>query len=362
MNTKLKLLVAVAVAGAGGFYAYNLRPAAHIPSDLRDAVADNSALGSLIGEAGDQGFSVPDLGGSSGVVPEPVVYPAEAEAPYVDKVIYGQDDRLDYYESPAAMRVLADSVVSLWDKKSVNPVPKWKQAMLFAYSTLGEKMGLCPGERFADQRIGAFCSGTLVGDDIVMTAGHCIKNKAKCEDTNFIFGFGLKHPKDLRDFTLIVPESDVYGCKEIIAQRFMDPGAEQSLGAPMSADFALIRLDRKVEGRRPLPVNRGPDPVIGTGLFVIGHPNGLPVKVAAGARVGKSGEKHFFSADLDIFSGNSGSAVFNAETGLIEGIASRGPALEYVSSPAGCNVAHVRPQNDNIVAITKISELEKYIP
>ncbi|MDT8286779.1 MAG: hypothetical protein RQ748_06690, partial [Elusimicrobiales bacterium] len=31
-----------------------------------------------------------------------------------NKVIYGADDRLDYFEAPAAQRRLADSVVSLW--------------------------------------------------------------------------------------------------------------------------------------------------------------------------------------------------------------------------------------------------------
>lgn len=48
MNTKLKWLMAVTVVAAGGFYAYNLRvTSGHVPADLRDAVADNSALEQL---------------------------------------------------------------------------------------------------------------------------------------------------------------------------------------------------------------------------------------------------------------------------------------------------------------------------
>jgi len=48
MNTKLKWLAAVTVVAAGGFYAYNLRATSgHVPADLRDAVADSSALGQL---------------------------------------------------------------------------------------------------------------------------------------------------------------------------------------------------------------------------------------------------------------------------------------------------------------------------
>ena len=36
-----------------------------------------------------------------------------------NKVIYGSDDRLDYFEAPASRKVLADSVVSLWNSYKV---------------------------------------------------------------------------------------------------------------------------------------------------------------------------------------------------------------------------------------------------
>lgn len=67
----------------------------------------------------------------------------------------------------------------------------------------------------------------------------------------------------------------------------------------------------------------------GEQLVVIGHPSGLPTKIAGGAKI-RSGEAAYFTANLDTFGGNSGSAVFNATTGIVEGILVRGE-LDYVS-------------------------------
>ncbi len=58
-------------------------------------------------------------------------------------------------------------------------------------------------------------------------------------------------------------------------------------------------------------------------LYVIGHPSGLPTKVADGAQVCTQKGTHF-SANLDTYGGNSGSAVFNAKTNEVVGILVRG--------------------------------------
>jgi V8-like Glu-specific endopeptidase len=75
----------------------------------------------------------------------------------------------------------------------------------------------------------------------------------------------------------------------------------------------------------------------GTPIVVIGHPTGLPTKVSAGANV-RSVNDIYFIANLDTFGGNSGSAVFNAETGDIEGILVRGERDYIYSSARGCYV------------------------
>ena len=282
------------------------------------------------------------------------------------KSIYGNDDRLDYFEASPAMRTLADSVVSLWPSKQV----KFEDGQYkLATIGFGEALNLCPNEKFREQPIGAFCSGTLVGEDIVLTAGHCITDEASCADARFVFGYNID--KEGGKARTAVGAKDVYSCKRII-KRDLDKQGSGIFGTGMAIisallnragpDFAVIQLDRKVEGRKPLPVNRAGDLKAGDRIFVIGHPVGLPAKVAGDASVRTTDPKAFFLTDLDTFGGNSGSAVFNARTSLIEGILVRGDR-DFEPGPAGCNITTTMPQNGGRgEAVTKISAVEKYIP
>jgi V8-like Glu-specific endopeptidase len=317
---------------------------APVPQDLRDAVSDGA-------------FSALSGSGAAADVPE-VPAPEAQGTNSAGKSIYGSDDRLDYYEADAAMKGLADSVVSLWSAKDVK-IADGKAAL--SVMPFGVLAGLCPGEKFADQPSGAFCSGTLVGEDIIMTAGHCVTDASKCADARFVFGYALK---SAGEYPKAVPAGEVYSCQSIIKQDLdTDPGFFASVfnGGP-GPDFALIKLDRKVTGHKPLPIHKKAKPAKGDRLFVIGHPVGLPLKVAGSAKVRDASPKYFFKADLDTFGGNSGSAVFNAGTNLIEGILVRGDT-DFVMSPAGCRVASVVPQDGGRgEAVTKISVVEKYLP
>lgn len=318
----------------------------HIPSDLRDAVASKNAID--------------DLHSVSALEIESPAAPAPRTESQGGKSIYGNDDRLDYFEASPEMRKLSDSVVSLWSSRWVRPAGE--KASLFV-NKFATSRDLCPGEKFAEQPVGAFCSGTLVGEDIIMTAGHCMRDEAKCADTKFLFGFALKKSGEFPEAVL---QSDVYGCKRIIKQAYATSTPAVMFhnlvnGGP-GPDYALVQLDRKVTGRKPLAVNRGGKLSAGEPLFVIGHPMGLPIKVAGGAKVRDISPRYVFLSDLDTFGGNSGSAVFNARTKLIEGILVRGER-DFLPSPAGCNIVAVQPQEGGKgETVTKISALEKYIP
>lgn len=267
-----------------------------------------------------------------------------------EKVIYGVDDRLDYYQSAPAMRKLADSVVSLWRGSDVTLAAGGSYRL--ATANYGSSMGLCAGEPFREQPIGAFCSGSLVGKNLVMTAGHCIKDENDCADTKFIFGFGLK----VAGANLSSAQaSEVYSCKKIV-KRYLN----EDYGT-LGPDYALVELDRPAEGKAPLAVSRGGDLKKGDSIVVIGHPSGLPVKVAGGATVRDPSPDGYFVANLDTYGGNSGSAVFNGRTGLIEGILVRGEN-DFVDKD-GCRVSNVvAADGGRGEDVTKISELASVIP
>ena len=277
---------------------------------------------------------------------------------FAEKSIYGEDNRLEYFSASQDMKTLSDSVVSFWKASSVKITDG---SARLKTENFGDRMDLCPGEKFREQPIGAFCSGSLVGEDMIMTAGHCIKNETDCKNARLVFGYAVQTEGSEAVTTL--PASEVYGCAKIV-KRFLggeagsDSASEQGLGA----DYALIQLDRKVTGHKPLPVNRGAGLKNGDGIVVIGHPVGLPLKIAGGASVRDFSTEGYFTTDLDTFGGNSGSPVFNARTKKIEGILVRGDE-DFVQSPSGCTTAATYAQNGGRGEdVTKISVLSAFIP
>jgi hypothetical protein len=95
-------------------------------------------------------------------------------------------------------------------------------------------------------------------------------------------------------------------------------------------------------------------------VLVIGHPSGLPTKVAGNAYVRDNSNPYFFTANTDTYGGNSGSSVFNANTGLIEGVLVRGDN-DYITQ-GSCNVSY-RCTDSGCMgeAVTRVSEAVPYI-
>ena len=262
------------------------------------------------------------------------------------QVIYGSDDRIDLYQTQSGiLRSLADSTVALFHASSVEVKDGTAKLTTRPY---GAGMGLCKDEPFYDQVSGAFCSGSLVAPDIIMTAGHCVTSQGACADTKFVFGFAVKEAGKM---PLEVPANNVYGCKKLL-------GREQENGG---ADWALVQVDRKVADHKVLKLNLGGKIVDKTPLVVIGHPAGLPTKIAGGADVRDASKNGYFVANLDTYGGNSGSAVFNAKTALVEGILVRGEN-DYVYRN-GCRVSNVCPTDGcHGEDVTKISAVSDKIP
>ena len=278
----------------------------------------------------------------AGLLGQAAVVPAQAGegAAIIPCSIYGTDDRLDYYEADKVMQKLAGSTAAMF-KDSAIPYDEAAKTYKLKPLSLKDKQNLKPGEKFGDQTAGSFCSAALVGDDLMLTSGHCLKPDSRggpCERVKFVFGYAVTAANGQ---STAFPAADVYSCKEIVAQMVQDDVSsfackgdtcKDGKVGPLGADFALVRLDRKVAGRYPLVVSRRPL-TAGTKVTAIGYPSGLPVKIAGNGKVRKVTSDGYFVSDVDTFGGGSGGPVFNNVTFKIEGVLARG-GVDYMYGTA----------------------------
>jgi len=99
---------------------------------------------------------------------------AQPAGSIVPAAIYGKDGRVD---PPRSLAGLAGATVGLFEAAKVRIAPGSDRAVL-ATRNYGKEYGLCPEEPFRDQPTGPSCSGFLVTPEIVVTAGHCVRNTA----------------------------------------------------------------------------------------------------------------------------------------------------------------------------------------
>jgi hypothetical protein len=236
-------------------------------------------------------------------------------------VIYGEDDRVDLYDAPLNLQQVADSTFAMMSEAVI--IDTDPLDIGFNAPTLGEYHDLCPDERFHNQLTAGWCSGTLIDDDLFLTAGHCVETQSECNSTKIVFNYAMIDAETLRTITI----DDVYSCESIIAHEYTEVG-----------DFAIVRVDRPVVGAAPSLFFRGDlfeySPA-GYELMVIGHPTGLPTKIADNGWVTVPHD-NFFEASTDSFHGNSGSGVYSFLTGEAVGILVRGETDYVYDSGRDC--------------------------
>jgi V8-like Glu-specific endopeptidase len=290
-------------------------------------------------------------------------------------IIYGKDDRQEaYLEKNATYRKLALSTAAMIDTSTI---VESAGKVHFRADTLQDSfLHVCPSERFAAQETAAVCSGFLVAPDLLVTAGHCIKNTEDCSKFSWVFDYALKEGEEKTS----VPTSSVYSCKSIVSRELTGEGAYgvfASFGGSSGGgtgggtstndrsdlnDYAIIRLDRKVTDREVLKVRKSGKISVGEELVLSGYPSGLPLKIAAGGKVTTLRDKYFL-ATVDAFGGNSGSAVFNAKSGEVEGILVRGNKDYVFNFTKNCKEVNVSPDTTvNAEGITYITNISKFLP
>lgn len=179
------------------------------------------------------------------------------------------------------------------------------------YTLVQAQPVLCSNEKFLNEPVIGFCSGVLIAPDQVLTAGHCIKNKSECEEASFIFGFTSESSQKQK-----LNQQTIYTCDHIVMR-------EQKGIGKFALDYAVIQLDRKVEGITPVRVASNTTPDKDEKVISLSYPLGLPLKQDIGVVVETEKASNQIRVETDTFKGSSGSPLFN-KAGELLGILSMG--------------------------------------
>lgn len=266
-------------------------------------------------------------------------------------VVYGQDDRQlvdqvmdqryrDFSQKIApAIAVMVDENV-LRRGKLIDSEEGPLSHHEVIVPNVGRNKNLCPDVKFRDLPDFGSCTGFLVGEDLLMTAGHCVKGPTACRKKKWIFDYRAE-VMSIREYQTAVkteseesrnqedeakkernpyyklqfPKANVFSCKEIV-RRVED--REKLI------DFALIRLDKKANNRAPLTFRKSGKICDESMVAAVGHPWGMPLVLAPQGKIRSNDNSFFFKTETDTFQGNSGSPIFNLKTFEVEGILVRG--------------------------------------
>lgn len=227
-----------------------------------------------------------------------------------ERVVNGEDDRRQWFELSSVDQrdALSAGVAALMWAHRLD----FAQGGLLRAVTLAQATGVCADEPFANEPSAAWCSATLIDEDLVLTAGHCVGRDAAdvdqaCRQLRVVFDYHYARPFELA----LDGAEDVYSCRRVVHREYA-PGADGF------RDLAIVQLDRAVAAeRRPIRVAIARVD-IGDSVLSATHGAGLPLKIDAGGVVTEVPERgEHFVASTDSFAGGSGGPVFDSAMELV---------------------------------------------
>ncbi|PKV51900.1 trypsin-like peptidase [Aquimarina sp. MAR_2010_214] len=209
-----------------------------------------------------------------------------------------------------------ESVGIIIEKEKINKISE-DIYQLDISNSLERTYNLCSNIPFRTQPTVGIGTTFIIGENEMITANH-VFNK-KLEDYVIVFGFEMLNKNGIIQ-TVINVKDIYYPQKKIYNSEIYD--------------VVIYELDRPVK-RPVLEWKRSSSLKEGNEIYMIGHPSGIPKKIAVNASVIKNSHDQYFYTSLDSFQGNSGSPVFDFNTHKVIGVLVSGE-LDYTFN-GNCN-------------------------
>lgn len=148
-----------------------------------------------------------------------------------------------------------------------------------------------------------FCSGTLISENLFLTASHCIDNTITQKFAVFSY-------------------EKAAGSADLLPQESFKIAAVVEDGNANGLDYAILRIDGNPGAKYGFTSIRAVLPDANHLLTIIQHPKGQPKQTESGPLVPNNG-KYMAYADLDTEPGSSGSGVLD-QTGMLVGVHTNG--------------------------------------
>lgn len=227
--------------------------------------------------------------------------------------VFGADDRKEIKDATTFSDYARATAVMI-PKSSISGNKVYATTLRTRLSKMHGTVNFDDNVRFLDQPACANCTGFLIAPDIIVTAGHCIETMKQAEDYVWLFDYTVENDYNAKAGYFTIKPENVYEVKEVLGAYFQD--------IRTYTDYSVVRLANKTK-RKPYRFRTGGKVALGSEVYTIGSPTGLPLKLADNAIVVDNSQEKWFKNNVDGFPGNSGGPVFNP-SGFIEGIHVRG--------------------------------------